>query len=81
MVGLSTERWFPILAGTFLLGALFEVLFLTTFAAALFTLLLVTSWWRWHALDSVMYSRKPFYRRAFPGESVALELEVENRIL
>ncbi len=76
---MSTERWFPILAGTFLLGALFEVLFLTTFAAALFTLLLMTSWWRWHALDGVMYSRKPFYRRAFPGELVALELEVENR--
>lgn len=76
---MSTERWFPILAGIFLLGALFEALFLTTFAAALFTLLLVTSWWRWHALDGVMYSRKPFYRRAFPGESVTLELEVENR--
>ncbi len=38
----------------------------------------IARWWRKHALDGVTYGRRPFYRRAFPGERVSLRIEVEN---
>jgi uncharacterized protein (DUF58 family) len=76
---MDPDRWLPVLGGFFLLGALFEAPFVTTFSAAVAILIALTSWWRWHSLDHVYYRRKPFYRRAFPGETVALEIEVENR--
>lgn len=75
---MATERWLPFLAGAFLVGALFEITFLTTVSATVAILLLVASWWRDHALDSVTYLRRPHYRRAFPGETVSLRLEVAN---
>ena len=76
---MSAERWITIFGGTFLIGALFENSFLATFAALLILLLLFANLWRWHALDGIVYRRKPFYRRGFPGETIELELEVENR--
>ncbi len=76
---MSTERWLPILGSFYLLGALFEIPFVTTFSAAIAFLLAVASWWRWHSLDGVRYERKPYFRRAFPGEIVPLRLEIENR--
>ena len=78
---MPTERWLPVLGGFYLLGALFEIRFVTTFSAAIIFLLALASWWRWHSLDGVRYERKPYYRRAFPGEVVPLTLEIENRKL
>jgi uncharacterized protein (DUF58 family) len=73
------ERWLPFLAMTFLVGALFDITFLTTISATIAILIFVTSWWRDHALDNVIYQRRPHYRRAFPGETVPMRLEVENK--
>jgi uncharacterized protein (DUF58 family) len=67
------------LGGFYLLGALFEIRFVATFSAAIVFLLALASWWRWHSLDGVRYERKLYYRRAFPGETVPLTLEIENR--
>jgi uncharacterized protein (DUF58 family) len=76
---MAPERWLPFLAATFLVGALFEITFLTTVSATVAILILLTYWWRSHALDDVIYRRRPHYRRAFPGENVLLRVEVENR--
>jgi uncharacterized protein (DUF58 family) len=77
----SPDRWLPFLAVLFLLGALFQLPFLTSFSAALMVLIGVAELWRRHALDQVVYRRKPYYKRAFPGEKVNLRLEVENNKL
>jgi uncharacterized protein (DUF58 family) len=75
---MAPERWLPFLAGTFLIGALFDIRFLTTMSATLAILIAIMSWWRAHALDDVIYRRKPHFKRAFPDETVPLRLEVEN---
>ena len=75
---MSPDRWLPLLGLIFVLGAVFRVQFLTTLSAALAVLISITSWWRTRSLDGVHYRRKPFFRRAFPGEQVALTIEVEN---
>ena len=75
---MSPERWLPFLGIVFLFGAIANIPYLSTFSAALAVLLGITSWWRRHSLDGVMYRRRPYYRRAFPGERVPLKVEVEN---
>jgi uncharacterized protein (DUF58 family) len=76
---MSPERWLPFLGIIFLLGVIAEIPYLSTFSAALAVLLFITSWWRRHSLDGVHYRRRPYYRRAFPGERVPLQVEVENK--
>ncbi len=76
---MSLERWLPFLGIVFLFGAIANIPYLTTFSAALAVLLAITSWWRRHSLDGVIYRRRPYYRRAFPGEYVPLQVEVENK--
>jgi uncharacterized protein (DUF58 family) len=75
---MTPERWLPFLAITFLIGALFDVRFLTTISATVAVLIVVMSWWRDRALNEVVYRRKPHFRRAFPDEKVPLRLEIEN---
>jgi uncharacterized protein (DUF58 family) len=77
----APNQWLPFLGGLFLLGALLRFPFLATFSASLAVLIGVASWWKRRALDEVSYRRKPYFRRAFPGERVGLQLEVENRKL
>ncbi|MES0339769.1 MAG: DUF58 domain-containing protein [Anaerolineales bacterium] len=76
---MSPGRWLPFLGIVFLFGAIANNPFLMAFSAALAVLLVITSWWRRHSLDGVIYRRRPYYRRAFPGEHVPLQVEVENR--
>ncbi len=75
---MAPERWLPFFGIIFLIGALFDIPFLSTFSATMAILLAVTHWWRLRALDKVKYIRRPFYRRGFPGERVDLTLEVRN---
>ncbi len=76
---MSPERWLPFLAMVYLFGAIVQIPYLATFSAALSVILVITSWWRRHSLDGVNYRRRPYYRRAFPGEHVPLQVEVENK--
>ncbi len=76
---MSPERWLPFLAATFIIGALFDIPFLTTVSATVAILIAITYWWRNHALDDVVYRRRPHYRRGFPGESIPLRLDIQNR--
>jgi uncharacterized protein (DUF58 family) len=75
---MAPERWLPFFGVLFLLGVMFEVPFLSTFSATLAVLLAVMHGWRKWALEGVKYIRRPYYRRAFPGEKVLLQVEVEN---
>jgi uncharacterized protein (DUF58 family) len=75
------KQWLPFLGGLFLIGAVLRFPFLVTFSVSLAVLIGVASWWRRRALDDVSYQRKPYFRRAFPGERVRLQLEIENRKL
>ncbi|MCJ7825113.1 MAG: hypothetical protein MUP44_09460, partial [Anaerolineales bacterium] len=64
------ERWLPFLGAVFLFGAITDNPYLVGFSAALASLLIISAWWRRHSLDGVTYRRHPYYRRAFPGETV-----------
>lgn len=72
------ERWLPFLGGVFIIGAIVDNPYLVGFSVALASLLVIIAWWRKHALDGVIYRRYPYYRRAFPGETVPLRVEIEN---
>mgnify|MGYP001828664637 CR=1 FL=1 len=71
-------RWLTFLGAIFLFGAITDNTFLMGFSAALVALFAIVSWWRNHSLDGVSYRRYPYYRRAFPGETVPLKVEIEN---
>ena len=73
------ERWLLFSGIVFLFGAITDIPYLMTFSAALGVLLGITSWWRRHSLDGVVYRRRPYYRRAFPGENVPVQVDIENR--
>ncbi len=39
---------------------------------------LTARWWQRRSLTNVIYRRRLYYRRGFPGEAVGLQVEVEN---
>lgn len=78
---MNPRRWLPFLGFLIVLGALLRVPLLVALSSMLAVVIGVASWWRVHALDGVIYRRKPYYTRAFPDERVALQVEVENRKL
>ena len=65
----------------FILGVLLNESGLMILATMMGVVIAIAHWWRLRSLDQVIYRRRPFYRRAFPGEQVELEIEVENRKL
>lgn len=69
------------LAVLFFLGLLFQAYLLSAFAVMVALVGGVALWWNKHSLDEVIYQRKLFYRRSFPGETIPLQIIVENRKL
>lgn len=78
---MEPKHWLPILGILFAFGVFMEVRSLTALTVLLAVVIGLTSWWQRRALKGVTYMRKPHYTRSFPGERVALKLEVENRKL
>lgn len=78
---MTPQRWLPLLVILFIMGALFRIPLLTAFTSMLVVVILLARWWQHRSLDGVIYRRRPYYRRAFPGERFPLQLEVENRKL
>jgi len=76
---MNPRQWLPFLGLTIVLGAIFNVPLLIALPTMLVVIILIAMWWTRHALDGVVYRRKPFYTRAFPDESIPLQIEVENR--
>jgi uncharacterized protein (DUF58 family) len=62
-------------------GVLFRVPLLVALSLMLLVVVGLTLWWKNHSLDGVIYQRKPHYHRGFPGEQVAVRLEVANQKL
>lgn len=63
----------------FLVGVLFQVYLLAAAAVMLAIVGALSTWWQRRSLTGVVYQRRPYYRRAFPGETVTIRTEVENR--
>ena len=78
---MESRHWLPLLAVLFIFGVVLHITLLTAFTSMLLVIIGLATWWQRHALDGIVYQRKPHYRRSFPGESVPLVLEVENRKL
>lgn len=75
------RAWLLPLGLIFFLGILLGSAPLSAFALMLGLVGALAAWWGRHALDRVEYRRKPFYRRGFPGETLLMRVEVENRKL
>ena len=56
-----------------------QVELLVTLTTILGFILFIANWWQERSLNHVTYFRKPYYRRAFPGEQVHFRIEAENR--
>jgi uncharacterized protein (DUF58 family) len=76
-----TRRWLSLLAVVFLLGAVLQAPLLIALSTMLAVVVGVAVWWRNRSLEGVIYYRRPYYRRAFPGEKIPLRIEIENRKL
>lgn len=72
-------RWLPIMGMILVLGIILRIPLLVALPAALLVVLGVAALWQKHSLDGVVYKRRFHFTRAFPGESVPLRVEVENR--
>ncbi len=78
---MEPRRWLPLLGILIVFGVLLKVPMLVALPTMLAVIIGIASWWNKHALDNVVYRRRPYYRRAFPGEEVPLTIEIENRKL
>jgi uncharacterized protein (DUF58 family) len=78
---MTDQRWLPLLGLAFILGVFIRSPILITFSVSLVLVVVVSLWWRKHALDGVIYRRRWHFRRLFPGETTSLHLEIENRKL
>ncbi len=78
---MEPKRWLPMMAIFIILGLFLQVPLLVALPTMLAVVIGIANWWKDRALNKVTYVRKPYYRRAFPGETVPLRLEIENRKL
>ena len=78
---MELKRWLPLFLAGIVLGVLLRIDLLVTFLVMLLIILGLATWWQKRSLDGVNYLRKPHFRRAFPGETVPLQVEIENHKL
>jgi uncharacterized protein (DUF58 family) len=76
---LAPFSWWPSLILIFLVS-----LFTQVYPLAVFTLMLLiisgfAHWWKRHALDAIGFQRKFVYLRGYPGETLPMQVEIENR--
>ena len=76
---MAARLWMPFLILLFLLGIFLKNDLVAVLALILISIGQLAHWWQKRALDGVTYQRKLIYRRGYPGESLAVQLEVENR--
>jgi uncharacterized protein (DUF58 family) len=76
---LAPLSWWPFLVLILLLGLFTRIYPLAAFALMLIVISAIAFWWKRRALDGVIYRRRFDYRRGFPGETLEMRLEVENR--
>ncbi len=71
--------WWPFLGLVILLGIFTKIYPLAAFSLMLALVSLLARWWNDRSLNQVTYIRRLPYRRGFPGEHLALSVEVQNR--
>lgn len=76
---MATSGWWTLLIAVFLLAVITRTYPLTAFSAMLMLISLVSLWWKRRALRGVSYQRRMAYQRGFPGETLVMKVEVENR--
>lgn len=78
---MSPKAWLPLLTFLLVIGSMFHSKPWVAVPVLLIIIMLAANWWRNHALDQVTYRRRWHYRRAFPGETSTLRIDVENHKL
>ncbi len=78
---MAGRGWWIFLIALFLLGLGLQEYLLSALAAMLAMVSGLAHWWRERSLDQVYYHRRLYYTRGFPGETIALNIEVENKKL
>jgi hypothetical protein len=76
---LASVNWWPLLVVVFLIGIFARAYPLAAFVLMLMAISGLAQWWKRHALDGVSFKRRFFYTRGYPGETLVLKAEVENR--
>lgn len=76
---MSAPAWLQVLILTFLAGVLLRFPWMIYFSVAVGLILFLGDWWRKHALDRVLYTRRFHYLRGFPGETTSVRIIVENK--
>ena len=71
--------WWPFLLLVLLLGIFTRVYPLAAFALMLALVSVLARWWNERSLNQVTYLRKLPYIRGFPGENLAISIEVQNK--
>jgi len=71
--------WWPFLFLVFLVSLFTQVYPLAVFTLMLLIISAVALWWKRHALDGIGFQRKFVYSRGYPGESLPMQVEIENR--
>jgi uncharacterized protein (DUF58 family) len=75
---MAPPYWWPLLAGLLGVSLLLHTYLLTALVLMVMIVSGLAEYWRRHALDDIRYRRRPFYWRGFPGESIPMQIEVEN---
>jgi uncharacterized protein (DUF58 family) len=78
---MAIRRWLLFLTIIFYLGIVLGSAFLVALSSTLIIIMGLSYWWQKHSLDGVIYKRRFFYTRAFPGEVYPVRIEIENRKL
>jgi uncharacterized protein (DUF58 family) len=76
---LAPIDWWPFLIVVFLVGLLWRAHPLTAIAVMLMLVSLAARWWTRRALNGVVYRRRFHYDRGYPGETLDMTVEAENR--
>lgn len=76
-----TPVWFEMAALLIIAGLIFRQRALFALAACILTVIPVSWWWRRVSLRNVEYERMFDKRRAFPGETVEMAVQITNRKL
>jgi len=76
---MASINWWPYLIAIFMLGLVAQVYALSGLALMLMLISLLARAWTRRALRGVTYTRRLTYARGYPGETLPVAVEAENR--
>ena len=75
---MSFKSWFPLALIIFIVALLLDMPIVTLIIFSIVLIYWTARWWSNKAFDNIEYTRNFHYTGAFPGEEVAVKIEVEN---